>query len=79
MNIPYLNLNLEGLPDFKVHSTSVNKNQLISKMYLSGTLGIKDGKDVSPELAWSGEPANTKIFAVTIYDPDAPTGSGFWH
>src|ERR1700733_5064858 len=37
------------------------------------------GGNLSPALSWSGAPSGTKSLALSIYDPDAPTGSGFWH
>jgi len=37
------------------------------------------GENISPQLSWQNAPASTKYFAITMYDKDAPTGSGFWH
>jgi len=46
--------------------------------FVAGNFGC-NGKNRSPELHWSNPPSGTKSFAITMYDPDAPTGSGFWH
>lgn len=51
--------------------------QFILKQYLNG-MGFK-GENISPQLSWENAPAGTQSFAVTMYDFDAPTGSGFWH
>ncbi|MEY9895763.1 Raf kinase inhibitor-like YbhB/YbcL family protein [Catenulispora sp. MAP5-51] len=70
---------LPEVPSFTVASTTVADGAARSLDQRSGILGVPGGKDVSPQLSWSGAPAGTKSYAVTVYDPDAPTGSGFWH
>ncbi|NED81527.1 YbhB/YbcL family Raf kinase inhibitor-like protein [Streptomyces sp. SID11233] len=64
---------------FTVVSATVTDGKPWSIEQYSGLSGVPGGKDVSPQLAWSGAPEGTRSYAVTVYDPDAPTGSGFWH
>ena len=58
-------------------SSSDLEGQLTSKQVFNG-FGCT-GENISPELSWKDAPKGTKSFAVTVYDPDAPTGSGWWH
>ena len=66
---------------FTVTSNSFKDGDYLPKDFiLSADFGFGcAGGNKSPHLKWSGAPAGTKSFAVTCYDPDAPTGSGFWH
>ena len=70
---------LPEVPRFSVTSTTVPDGGAWPDAQMSGLFGVPGGKDVSPQLSWSGAPEGTKSYAVTVYDPDAPTGSGFWH
>ncbi len=66
---------------FTVISNSFKDGDTLPKDHiLSADFGFGcAGGNVSPHLKWSGAPDSTKSFAVHCYDPDAPTGSGFWH
>ncbi|KXS33533.1 MAG: phosphatidylethanolamine-binding protein [Candidatus Gallionella acididurans] len=63
---------------FKLSSTEIKANGMMPKSFEFNGFGCS-GENKSPALKWSGAPKDTKSFAVTVYDPDAPTGSGWWH
>lgn len=76
-------LSLSGLhaqaAEFTISSPAI-AHGFSDKQQLSSAYGFGcSGSNESPAIAWSGAPAKAKSFAVSVYDKDAPTGSGFWH
>ena len=69
---------LPEVASFEVTSEDIQDGQELLKPQRSGIFGA-GGEDISPQLSWRGFPDGTRSFAVTVYDPDAPTAAGFWH
>jgi Raf kinase inhibitor-like YbhB/YbcL family protein len=61
-----------------IDSSDIKANSKWPKKHIYNDFGC-DGKNISPQISWKDAPKETKSFAFTIYDPDAPTGSGWWH
>ncbi|MBT9312671.1 YbhB/YbcL family Raf kinase inhibitor-like protein [Leptothoe kymatousa] len=63
---------------FNLTSTTVSEGETLTNTHVFAGFGC-EGENQSPQLSWTGAPADTKSFAINVYDPDAPTGSGWWH
>jgi Raf kinase inhibitor-like YbhB/YbcL family protein len=63
---------------FTLSSPDIKPGSTIADKFVFNGFGCS-GQNVSPALTWSGAPSGTKSFVLTIYDPDAPTGAGWWH
>jgi hypothetical protein len=74
--LPLATLDLVAQPTFTIHSADVGGQATMAQVF--NGFGCT-GENRSPQLNWSNAPEGTKSFAVTMYDPDAPTGSGWWH
>jgi Raf kinase inhibitor-like YbhB/YbcL family protein len=69
---------LPSVPALVVESDDLQDGATLSDLHVFNDWGMQ-GENRSPALRWSGAPEGTRGYAVTCFDPDAPTGSGFWH
>ena len=71
-------LSAPAFADFSLSSNDIKPGKMMAMEQVYNGFGCT-GKNLSPQLSWDKAPSGTKSFAITAYDPDAPTGSGWWH
>lgn len=69
---------LASAGSFKLSSPTIKPNGKLTQAQVFNGFGC-EGKNISPALRWTPGPKGTRSYAITVYDPDAPTGSGWWH
>jgi hypothetical protein len=74
----FVSCSVANAASFKIASVDVKAQKKIDEKHVFNGFGCS-GENLSPQISWSNAPKDTKSFAVTVYDPDAPTGSGWWH
>lgn len=78
MGLFLINSSAWATESFTAELKDVKAGEIMPMKYVGNHRDCK-GENKSPEISWKNAPAGTKSFAVTMYDPDAPTGSGWWH
>ena len=67
-----------GAQAFDVSSVDIKDGKTLANAQVFNGFGCT-GANIAPQISWKNAPKDAKSFAVTVYDPDAPTGSGWWH
>ena len=78
LTLPTTALHAKTTPPFTLHSQEIKADATLSEEQVFNGFGCH-GKNRSPALQWQSAPKGTQSYALTVYDPDAPTGSGWWH
>ena len=76
--VSYLVMPSAFAAEFTLSSDSIAEGQKLDIAQVFQGFGC-EGKNIAPNLVWTDAPEGTESFAITVYDPDAPTGSGWWH
>lgn len=78
VTITAISFNVMAASAFRISSSDMTDNLQLTQKQIFNGFGCS-GENISPQLSWQNPPVGTKSYAITLFDPDAPTGSGWWH